>query len=519
VIRHVTHIYRWRIVAALSACCVVFAALVALGLAGASRLTSNVRTIYTGNIDAIGQLADMRTSERDARSEYWRAIALHDAQSAAQSTARMRSDLIAFEAGWLRYYPNGISSKEEAAVAEQLKGDVGLFRLYEAQGEKLLKAQRYDDAVRFIDVSTSFADGFDALISRDIAINVRQAERFSRDSSTIFDTAVVVGSTFIGSVLLVAFGVSWYLLRAHSDARRETHYHMWMANRVLEHTSNSVMVTDRNGVIERVNPAFTRLTDYRPDEVQGQHLRVLNSGRQDEAFYEDLWQRLNASGHWKGEVWNRRKNGELYLESMSMSGVRDERGRYSHFVAICSDVTQRQLHEDRLSYLATHDALTGLLNRTQFVECVQQAISMARRKATRVAVMFIDLDGFKAINDTFGHAVGDEVLKVVGTRLKAALRDSDAVARFGGDEFAVMLEDMRDCAAASRVARTLVDSIGAAIPVEAESVQVTASIGISLFPEHGTTPKDLLLSADLAMYEAKSAGKNGHCIHGEAARA
>ncbi|WP_063925991.1 EAL domain-containing protein [Cupriavidus sp. IDO] len=297
-------------------------------------------------------------------------------------------------------------------------------------------------------------------------------------------------------------------LRERDDALFESRYNLRLADRVFESSMDGVMVTNLQGNIERVNPAFTSLTGYTESEAVGRNARMLSSGRQSPEFYRAFWKVLREKGHWKGEIWNRKKDGELYLGYVSISGICDEDGRCSHYAAIFSDITGRRLDEERLSYLATHDALTGLPNRTLFSERLNHAMVRAQRTSKRVAVMFIDLDRFKLINDTLGHGIGDETLKVIADRLKHAVRESDTVARLGGDEFTIVAEDIEDIRHVGRIAQSLLHSVAQPVNVGMQPVFVTPSIGISMYPDDATEPKQLLMQADRAMYEAKEAGKN-----------
>ncbi|MBP0629926.1 EAL domain-containing protein [Cupriavidus sp. AcVe19-1a] len=294
-------------------------------------------------------------------------------------------------------------------------------------------------------------------------------------------------------------------LRERDEALLQSAYHLKLADRVFEATLDGVMVTDPNGVIERVNPAFTQLTGYSQAEAIGKTPRMLNSGKQGAEFYQSLWRQLREQGSWQGEIWNRRKSGELYLEYLSISGIYSPDGTCTHYAAIFSDITKRRMDEERLNHLAMHDALTALPNRTLFSERLKQAIARAERACRRVAVMFIDLDRFKLINDTMGHGVGDQALKVIARRLKEAVRESDTVARLAGDEFTVIIEDIRHVA---QIAQALLKSVGHPIDTHGQAVFVTPSIGISIYPDDGTDQKQLLMQADRAMYAAKEEGKN-----------
>ncbi|KWR75154.1 MAG: diguanylate cyclase [Burkholderiaceae bacterium] len=297
-------------------------------------------------------------------------------------------------------------------------------------------------------------------------------------------------------------------LHERDEALRRSNYHLRLADRVFESTLDGVMVTDLNGVIEQVNPAFTQLTGYTLDEVIGRTPRMLSSGRQGPSFYQEMWSQLRAQGHWKGEIWNRRKNGELYLEHLSVSSICNQAGECTHYAAIFSDITHRRIAEERLNHLAMHDPLTDLPNRTLFSERLKQAIIRARRASRRVAVLFLDLDRFKMINDTMGHGTGDDALRVIAMRLKHAVRESDTVARLGGDEFTIVVEEIEDIRHVAHIAQVLLDVVGQPIDAAGRSVFVTPSIGISIYPDDGTDQQQLLMQADRAMYEAKQEGKN-----------
>lgn len=297
-------------------------------------------------------------------------------------------------------------------------------------------------------------------------------------------------------------------LRERDEALGLARFNLRMADRVFESALEGIMVTDRHAKIERVNQAFTRLTGYTEDEVVGRNPGLLSSGRQTPDFYKQLWHSLTTDGHWQGEIWNRRKTGELFLEYLTITSIRDSEGEISHYAAIFSDITQRRQAEERLGYLATHDVLTNLANRMLFEERLTHAIVHAKRFGRKVAVMYLDLDRFKLVNDTLGHNAGDEVLKMVAERIVANERANDTVARMGGDEFALVLEEVDDVRDVGRVARKLLDEVGRAIDIGDRQIFVTPSIGISIYPDDGTEAEDLILLADQAMYGAKSRGRN-----------
>ncbi|HEU4844136.1 MAG TPA: EAL domain-containing protein [Burkholderiaceae bacterium] len=297
-------------------------------------------------------------------------------------------------------------------------------------------------------------------------------------------------------------------LRERDQALWESRYHLRLADRVFESTLEGVMVTRADGTIERVNPAFETLTGYSAEEAIGRNANMLSSKRQTPEFYQQMWQQLTATGYWQGEIWNRRRDGELYLEHLTISSICDDAGVCTHYAAIFADITQRRLAEERLNYLATHDALTGLPNRSLFGERLEHALRCALRAQQRIAVLFLDLDRFKLVNDSLGHGVGDELLKMVGERLRAAVRETDTVARLGGDEFTLLLEDVGDARHVAHIAQKLLEAIGAPFAIGGEEIYVTPSIGVSMYPDDGEDAQTLVLHADRAMYEAKGAGKN-----------
>ncbi|WP_325339692.1 EAL domain-containing protein [Trinickia sp.] len=281
-----------------------------------------------------------------------------------------------------------------------------------------------------------------------------------------------------------------------------------LADRVIESALEGIIVTGKNGIIERVNPAFTRITGFTQKEVVGRSPSLLSSGRQSAQFYRELWQSLTSAGQWQGEIWNRRKSGELYLEYLTIASIRDDDGNVLHYAGIFSDVTQRRQTEERLNYRATHDALTGLLNRSVLDERLKRAIAHAARTRKKVAVLYIDLDGFKLVNDTLGHLGGDEVLRAIAQRLTEQVRSSDTVARLGGDEFALVIEQVDEIRDVVRIAHSLLDVVAAPIDYKEHQACVTPSIGISVYPDDAADPRQLVSLADLAMYAAKNNGKN-----------
>jgi diguanylate cyclase (GGDEF)-like protein/PAS domain S-box-containing protein len=277
---------------------------------------------------------------------------------------------------------------------------------------------------------------------------------------------------------------------------------------MFETAREGVMVTDANSKILVVNRAFTELTGYSADEVLEKTPSFLKSGRQDKAFYQAMWAEIGKMGYWQGEIWNRRKNGEVYPQMLSISAVRNEYQQVTHYVSVFSDISQLKDAVNRLDYLAHHDPLTDLPNRLLLFARLEHCIELSMRERRSFAVLMIDLDRFKDVNDCYGHLAGDELLQQVAVRLSGRLRSVDTVTRLGGDEFALLLEDLshpQDAAlVASDIIESLSDSWSLSIGVE---VRVGVSIGISLFPDHGNTSEELLQHADAALYRAKAEGR------------
>lgn len=277
---------------------------------------------------------------------------------------------------------------------------------------------------------------------------------------------------------------------------------------MFESAREGVMVTDAHMQILAVNRAFSELTGYSANEVLSQTPRILKSGRQDYAFYSAMWTEINTTGYWQGEIWNRRKNGEIYPQMLSISAVRNEHNRVTHFVGVFSDISQLKDAVARLEFLAHHDPLTSLPNRLLLFTRLEHCIGLSRRERKSAALLMLDLDRFKDVNDSFGHLAGDELLQQVAIKLCSRLRGIDTVTRLGGDEFAVLLEDLSHPQDAALVAAEIIESLGETWRLSnGVEVRIGVSIGISLLPEHGKTSEELLQHADAALYRAKADGR------------
>ena len=280
------------------------------------------------------------------------------------------------------------------------------------------------------------------------------------------------------------------------------------AAKAFESTFEGILVTNAAWIIEMVNPAFTQITGYSADEVIGKTPMFLTSGQHDDAFYRAMFESLSQTGHWQGELSNRRKGGQRYVEWVNINAVKDAAEQVTSYVAVFSDFTTRKAAEDQVRFLAQHDALTGLPNRTVLTERLSRAIPHAKRTGKKLAVVFLDLDEFKSVNDGFGHDAGDQVLKVVAQRLTAGTRAEDTVARLGGDEFVVLLEDLSGPEFVPPIIKKIMGSVAEPMKVAQHELRTSTSVGISIYPDDAAEPGELLRAADVAMYRSKQQGGN-----------
>lgn len=317
---------------------------------------------------------------------------------------------------------------------------------------------------------------------------------------------MLVGAFLLGSVMLATF----FYLRLERAAfdRWQQRQHTRLAASVFTHAQEAIFITDLNGSILSVNEAFCSITGYNAEEVLGKNPSVLSSGRQSTAFYAEMWRALGASGHWVGEIWNRRKSGEVFAELINITAVPDESGKPVNYVAMFQDISQQKSHDVQLKKIAHFDVLTGLPNRVLLVDRMQQALSQVQRRGNLMGVVFIDIDHFKYINDSYGLPMGDQLLTALAQRLRDSLRDGDTLARLGGDEFVAVLVDLPDVHECEIVLERLLAAASQPIVLSGQAMQVSASVGAALYPQDGTQADTLLRHADQAMYQAKLGGKN-----------
>lgn len=277
---------------------------------------------------------------------------------------------------------------------------------------------------------------------------------------------------------------------------------------VFNNTSDGILLTDNHHKIIDVNNAFTAITGYSKQESLGQSPSFLQSGRHNKHFYQHLWHCLKKTGQWQGEIWNRRKNGEIYPELLTINIIRDDNGDIAYHMGVFSDISHVDIKDLELDHLAFHDHLTGLPNRLMLQKRLKQAMICANNSQLSFALFFIDFDGFKSVNDTYGHDFGDSILNMAANRLNNAKRRSDFLARVGGDEFIMIITSLSDEAIIPKIAQNIIDSMKLPFHLDSHSIIIGASIGISLYPAYATDSLELIKQADSAMYHAKTHGRN-----------
>lgn len=369
--------------------------------------------------------------------------------------------------------------------------------------EELLTHDR--PSITYPDDMPDELDSMQQLLAGDVPSSTKEMRYTRKDRSLVW-----VNLTW--SLTRTSTGEPDYFIEVIEDItkRKEATERLRLFARIFDTINEGVVVTDASNNIMLVNPAFSAITGYSATEAIGKNPRILHSGLMDKAFYDKMWQSIKKTGRWQGEITDRRKNGESYVEWLSISTMKDERGEFSHHIAVVSDISERKAAEERMVYIAQHDFLTGLPNRMMLHDRLTQAIAHAEREQRKVAVMFLDLDRFKAINDTLGHLTGDKLLQVVADRINSVARTSDTVSRLGGDEFAIMLPYIENADDIAMIALKLLASIAGPCVIDDNEIEVTTSIGISVFPEDGIDSESLIAHADAAMYQAKGNGRNNY---------
>lgn len=300
---------------------------------------------------------------------------------------------------------------------------------------------------------------------------------------------------------------------ASSEASlKEKEFNLHMAHALIEASDDGIMVADENAIIQSVNPAFSILTGYTEEEAVGKPASLLSSGQHDKSFYDEMWATISQHGRWQGEIWNRRKNGEVYPEWLTITRIKEPIKQTVLYAGIFNDITERKNSETMIEHLAYYDPLTKLPNRQLFYDRLDAALLQANAHKNQLAVLFVDLDHFKRINDSLGHSVGDQVLCEVADRFADCLSEVDTIARIGGDELVVMLNDIEEQADVYRSAQRIVDSLNKPLSIVGRELMMTTSVGCAIYPQDGDTREELLKHADSAMYRAKAEGRNRFCL-------
>lgn len=296
------------------------------------------------------------------------------------------------------------------------------------------------------------------------------------------------------------------------EIRHEAEQKLKLIAGVFEHSSEGIVVTDSRNVIIEVNSAFERLTGYTKDEVLGKNPSILKSGKHKKEFYKKMYEVIHTQGFWQGELWNKNKKGDLYAELLSINTIKNENGFITNYVAIFNDITQNKEYQEKMAYLVNYDPLTGLANRRFLLTRLEHAIQVAKRTKKLIALIFVDLDNFKYVNDTLGHDAGDELLLQIVSRLNSIIRESDTLSRMGGDEFVILVENISYEEDIGALAQKIVDTISPSYTIHKTAVFTSASVGVSVFPNDGESMDVLMKKADMAMYQSKERGKNRFCF-------
>lgn len=352
----------------------------------------------------------------------------------------------------------------------------------------------------WFEVSTAKIDAMKALEDRlntSLGVSAEQAEKRAWQELSIS-----------GLLVLLAFMLAGILIRQIQRGRRVAEHQLNLAEAVFANSVESILVTDADQRIVEVNPAFLRISGYSRSEIIGQHPSILKSGRHDAAFFERMWEELNASGNWEGEVWNRRKNGEIYPALLSIAVVRDQDGKVVNYTGMIFDLSQQKTVEALLDQLRTFDGLTALPNRESWLSALEQQLANAKRNNSRFSILQLDLDRFKAINDSMGYSVGDQVLIEAAERVKSSLRKYDIVSRLGGNRFSILLNEIVDPQTIGSICEKLLTAFARPFEMGGINAHVSASIGVAIFPNDGQDSKTLMMAAESALYSAKADGRN-----------
>ncbi len=335
-----------------------------------------------------------------------------------------------------------------------------------------------------------------------------EKQQFERTLTKIDGSIGYTLANYVPDITASGDVAGFFVLVSEVTLLKEAEAKLQLSASVFHNTVEGILVTDADLVILSVNPAFTQITGYRAEEAIGKTPRILKSKHHDQAFYAAMWRDIDATGHWQGEIWNRRKDGEVYLEWLTITKIHSSIGEPIQYVSVFNDITKSRYNDERIKHLAFHDALTDLPNRSLLMDRLDHQIAKAERGKSGLAVMFLDLDRFKVVNDTLGHEIGDDLLRAVAQKLQAQVRQSDTVSRLGGDEFIILLDSPANDEEVAYIAGRVLTAINEPMEFRGRAAQVGASIGIAMFPRDGNTPVELMKRADAAMYAVKESGRN-----------
>jgi diguanylate cyclase (GGDEF)-like protein/PAS domain S-box-containing protein len=298
--------------------------------------------------------------------------------------------------------------------------------------------------------------------------------------------------------------------RREADESRLRLYH-----KVFESTDEAVVITDPQGTIIEVNAAYLRITGFSREDVIGKNSRINQSGRHDKAFYKAMWEQILATGNWAGEIWDRRRNGEIYPKWLNINSVRNEKSELVNYVGVFMDISPMKAAEEKLEMMAYFDPLTHCPNRALFRDRLAREVEVSHRRNKHFALLFIDLDHFKDVNDTLGHTAGDLLLVEIAQRIRGCIREEDTLARLGGDEFTIIIRETDGDSSVIRAAECIIQEVSRPVDIQGSTAKVGASIGIAVFPQNGADAETLTMNADSAMYHAKGAGRGRYHFFGE----
>ncbi|MEZ4694734.1 MAG: diguanylate cyclase, partial [Aliarcobacter sp.] len=318
----------------------------------------------------------------------------------------------------------------------------------------------------------------------------------------------IILSNFTGNLSNIKDTITTHCVFKDITEEEKLQKKLQLSDIVFENTTEGIIITNERFEIISVNNAFSKITGYSFDDVKNKNPKILKSGKHDKNFYKHLYQELKEKNSWKGEIWNRKKNGEIYPEWLNISVVKDKKNSIINYVALFSDITKIKNSSAKIEFLAHHDPLTKLPNRLLLQARLLKSIDDSIELKQRLGVFFIDIDNFKFINDTYGHSIGDKIINLVAQRLQKNIRKNDTISRIGGDEFIIVIEDIKDSLNAKKIAQNILDEFKEPIKMQEYLFDVTLSIGVSIFPENGLSDEDLIKHADTAMYSAKNLGKN-----------